>query len=317
MEVPPKKRPRSRVGSFFLRGLGTLLPIVLTVVVFGLLYQMVTTYVTRPINRGIYWSLERNALGWQALETLGIDPYSEDYLDTQSLPVDLQNLAASSPGRFSDPAFVEALASYRASTESFFRDFELLCIRPNPLRNDVEDRVHPLVGVVLSLLLVIWLGWLVGGFLGRRLVGKLDQAFHAIPLVRTVYPYSKQLVEFFFAEKKIEFDTVVAIPYPGPHLWSVAFVTSLAPRTVQKHNGKQMVTAFVPSSPMPMTGYTIFVDVEDIVPMPMTVDEALRITMSGGVLIPPQEKVDGSLAKVLSERAAHLAAANADEPRDP
>ena len=67
----------------------------------------------------------------------------------------------------------------------------------------------------MSLLLVLWLGWLVGGFLGRRTVQKLDQGLNLIPIVRSIYPYSKQLVEFFFAEKQIEFDTVVSIPYPS------------------------------------------------------------------------------------------------------
>ena len=293
MSTPSKPPSRPRVARFFLRGLITLLPMVLTLVVFGLLYQMVTTYVTTPINRGIYWTLERNGLGWKALDTLGIDPFDPVYLDTAVLPVDLENLARSSEGGYSDPTFSAALETYRDERVSFFRDFEELCIRPSALRRDVAAHIHPVVGVLVSLLLVIWLGWVVGGFLGRRLVTRMDQAFQAIPLVRTVYPYSKQLVEFFFAEKKLEFDTVVVIPYPSPHLWSIAFVTSRAPRTVQAHVKSEMVSCFVPSSPMPMTGYTIFVDAKDIVPLKITVDEALRVTMSGGVLIPPQEKVEG------------------------
>ncbi len=298
-----KKAPRSRVARFFLRGLITLLPIVLTLVVFGFLYQLVTTYVTGPINRTIYWSLERNGAGWTGLRALGIDPYSEAYLDTSVLPFELENLASQSAGRYSDPAFMTALEEYRDDKETFLRDLEELCIRPKLLRADVAARVHPLIGVVLSLLLVIWLGWLVGGFLGRRVVNKLDQLFHAVPLVRTVYPYSKQLVEFFFAEKKIEFDTVVAIPYPSPHLYSIAFVTSNAPKTVQETLDKSMITCFIPSSPMPMTGYTIFVEAKSVIPLPITVDEALRVTMSGGVLIPPHEQMEGSPARTLAEEA--------------
>lgn len=288
-----KKAPRSRIVRFFLRGLITLLPIVLTLVVFGLLFQMVTTYVTKPINRTIYWSLEHNAIGWRALQLLGVDPYDEAYLDAAALPPKLEDLARASAGGYSDPAFTSGLRVYREEQETFLRNFDELCIRATPLRRDVAARVHPLIGVVLSLLLVIWLGWLVGGFLGRQVVSRIDRAFQAIPLVRSVYPYSKQLVEFFFAEKKLKFDTVVAIPYPSPHLWSIAFVTNRAPRTVLEHTNKEMVTCFVPSSPMPMTGYTIFVETKDVLPLKVTVDEALRITMSGGVLIPPQEKAEG------------------------
>ncbi|MEM7307133.1 MAG: DUF502 domain-containing protein [Planctomycetota bacterium] len=295
---------RSRLSRFFLRGLVTLLPIILTFVVFGLLYQMVTTYVTTPINRAIYWSLEGNGLGWRALRTLGIEPYSAVYLDTSVLPVHLEDLARSSAGGYSDPDFGDALDEFRDREESFFRDFEALCIKPTALRRDVAARVHPVFGVLLSLLLVIWLGWIVGGFLGRRVVNRLDAAFQAIPLVRTVYPYSKQLVEFFFAESKLDFDTVVAIPYPSPHLWSIAFVTNRAPVSVQRRVGTEMISCFVPSSPMPMTGYTIFVEATDIVPLRLTVDEALRITMSGGVLMPPGEKAeDGDLSELLAAHA--------------
>jgi uncharacterized membrane protein len=294
MSTSPKKpRQPSHLARFFFRGLLTLLPIVLTLIVFGFAYNVVTSYVTRPINRAIYWSLEHNALGWKALGLLDIDPYGSSYLDTAVLPPDLQSLATRVADGYEDPEFQRALGAYREGHAGFFRDFETLCIRETPLRRDVEQQVHPLIGVVLSLLLVIWLGWLVGGFVGRRVMAKVDRAFHAIPLIRTVYPYSKQLVEFFFAEKKIDFDTVVAIPYPGPHLWSLAFVTSRALKTVQSHIGEEMVTCFVPSSPMPMTGYTLFVRASNIVPLKITVDEALRITMSGGVLIPPSEQAVG------------------------
>ena len=59
------------------------------------------------------------------------------------------------------------------------------------------------------------------------------------------------------------------------------------------------MSCFVPSSPLPLTGYTIFVEASKIIPLPITVDEALRITMSGGVLIPPQEQADEPLAEAL------------------
>src|SRR5262245_35245914 len=91
------KRVRSGVAGFFLRGVVTLLPVVLTLVIFGLLFQMVDRYVTGPINSVIYWSLERNALGWQTLEALGIDPLAGDYLDPDRLPLELQNLARAAP----------------------------------------------------------------------------------------------------------------------------------------------------------------------------------------------------------------------------
>lgn len=294
-----KTKPRAKkkagpkgLGGFFLRGLITLLPVILTVVVFGLLFQMVDRYVTGPINTTIYWSLEGNALGWKALDNFGIDPLDKKYLDPELLPLDLQTLARNRPEGFADPEFLDRLSVHRHEHLSWVRDLDELAIRRERLRADVRGHVHPLIGVLLSLLLVLWLGWLVGGFVGRRIVGKLDLAMQKIPVVKSVYPYSKQLVEFFFAEKQIEFDTVVAIPYPSPGIWSIAFITSNSMRTLRQETGRNLISVFVPSSPMPMTGYTVFLDSDRVIPLPITVDEALRVTMTGGVLIPPREKVD-------------------------
>jgi uncharacterized membrane protein len=281
----------SRIARPFLRGFVTLAPVVLTLVIFGLLFQMVETYVTGPINGAIYWSLEGNSLGWKALERLGIDPYSQAYLDTAQLPPDLQDVA-NTVGGYGDSRFLDALATYREDNEGFFRSLHDLCVQPDRLRRDVKSVVHPLVGVLLSLLLVLWVGWLLGGFVGRRIVQRVDTTMHLIPVVRSVYPYSKQLIEFFFAEKKVDYDTVVAVPYPSKHLYSLAFVTSDGLRTLHEETRKTLLSVFIPSSPMPMTGYTIFVEPQNVIPLPISVDEALRITMTGGVLIPPSQLTD-------------------------
>jgi len=279
------------LSAFFFRGVVTLLPVVLTLVVFGLLVQMVNRYVTGPINGAIYWSLDRNALGWKALELLGIDPLSSDYLATELLPLDLQSIATTSPAGFKDPRFQEALSVYRHERLGLLRDPDELALRADRLREDVRKRVHPLIGVVLSLLLVLWLGWLVGGFVGRRFVQHLDRTMKLIPIVRSVYPYSKQLVEFFFEKKKIEFDKVVAVPYPCPGSWGLAFVTNGSLRSLDRAAGKELVCVFLPTSPMPMTGYTMFVEAESVIPLPISIDEAVRIVMTGGVVLPEGERL--------------------------
>jgi uncharacterized membrane protein len=285
------QKSQGSLTSFFFRGVVTLLPVVLTLVVFGLLFQMVNRYVTGPINSVIYWSLERNAVGWQALHLLGIDPLASDYLATELLPVDLQSLGATSPEGFGDLRFQEGLALYRHDHLGLLRDPQDLAIRADKLRDDVRTHVPPIIGVLLSVLLVLWLGWLVGGFVGRRFVQHIDRTMTLIPVVKSIYPHSKQLVEFFFEKKKLDFDTVVAIPYPSEGSWAVAFVTNGSLRTLDRATGKELLTVFVPSSPMPMTGWTIFVDSQRVIPLALTVDEAVRIIMTGGVLIPPQELV--------------------------
>ena len=286
--VREPRRPRG-LAAFFLRGLVTLLPPVLTVVIFGLLYQMIERYVTGPINRTIYWSLERNAVGWSALDRLGIDPLATTYLDQKNLSVDLQELIGKRS--LADEHVRAMLANERDQHLGFFRNPRKLAIDADRLRHDVADVVDPIYGILISLLLILWLGWLVGGFVGRRIVQGIDQTMRYIPVVRAVYPYSKQLVEFFFAEKKLEFETVVAVPYPSPGLWAIGFVTGRSLRTLRDEMDDELVTVFIPSSPMPMTGYTVFLKADNVIPLPITVDEALRITMTGGVLVPPAELV--------------------------
>lgn len=295
MELDTKKP--DGITAFFFRGIVTLLPVGLTLVIFGLLFQMVNRYVTGPINAVIYWSLERNAVGWKALDVLGVDPLSSNYLATELLPLDLQTIATTSPEGFNDRRFVDALSLYRHDHLGLLRDPDDLAIRADKLRSDVKGRVHPLIGVVLSLLLVLWLGWLVGGFVGRRFMQHVDRTMTLIPVVKSVYPYSKQLVEFFFQKKKVEFDTVVAVPYPSEGFWALAFVTNGSLRTLDEQSGKSLVCVFLPSSPMPMTGYTMFIDVERVIPLPISVDEAVRIIMTGGVLLPTQEAVARTVPK--------------------
>lgn len=303
MELQTKQT--NRLAAFFFRGVVTLLPVVLTLVIFGLLFQMVNRYVTGPINATIYWSLERNALGWRALGWLDIDPLSSEFLAPELLPLDLQSVATTSPAGFRDQRFLDKLGEYRHEHLGLFRNLDDLAIRSARLREVVKTRVHPLIGVVLSLLLVLWLGWLVGGFVGRSFVQHLDRTMTLIPVVKSVYPYSKQLVEFFFQKKKLEFDTVVAVPYPSDGFWSIAFVTNGSLRTLDRETKRELVCVFLPASPMPMTGYTVFVDVERVIPLPIPIEEAVRIVMTGGVLLPPNEKIARTVPPGAATTLAH------------
>jgi uncharacterized membrane protein len=307
------KAPKKSFTMFFLRGLGALLPLVLTIFIFVTLIGFARTYVTKPINNTIYWTLESNSFGWKALRELGIDPYDAEYIDTEALPTkptNLKNDYAQIPDRDEgvkrvttqlerQAKFEKDLGAERENKEGFFCNLEDLWIDKELLRDSVSTVVHPLIGLLLSMLVVLWLGWILTGFIGRRLLAKFDQALLAIPGVRAVYPYAKQLVEFFISDTELEFDTVVAVPYPNKYIYSLGFVTSQSLRSLRDATGVNLVSIFIPSSPMPMTGYTIHVPREILIRIPITVDEALRITVSGGVLVPPAEFVGKGIGEAL------------------
>lgn len=296
----PGRRKRNRLQAFFVRGLITVLPVLFTVFILVAAFRFVDGYVTGPVNSVIYWGLEKNGAGWQALEWLGIDPHAETFL-ADKFPRRLQERLASRNLTSDDPEYFELIEEWRREEEHFIKDFDDLAIDGEALHNAVALRIPPLVGLVVSVLLVLTLGSLAGGFLGRSILQRGERFFAKIPLVRSIYPYTKQLVDFFLAERAFDFDTVVAVPYPRRGLFSMGFVTSSALKTLREHTGDNLISMFIPSSPMPMTGYTIFVPVEDVVPLPITVDEALRTIVSGGVLIPPHEVVPISAEEVLAE----------------
>jgi len=314
MEEPKRRsgkreRGRKRGKSFFLRGIVAILPAVLTLFILITVVRFAQDYITRPINTVIYWSLERNGLGWGVLYQLDIDPLADAFLDPNALPANVQALIEPGGDLAKSPLFRSELDILRAANTSFFRDLEALAINPYKLRREVGAVVHPIFGVLVSVLLVLTVGYLASGFLGRRVISGMDKTMHQIPVIRSVYPYTKQLVEFFLSETELDFDTVVAAPYPSENVWCIAFVTSQGLKTVHEQLGGRYVSCFVPTSPVPMTGFTVFIEAKRLIPLPLTVDEALRVTISAGVLIPPAERV----ADLKGELVARLATAHDDD----
>ena len=290
------KPQRKSMTLFFVKGLGALLPIVLTIFVFVTVVNFARTYVTKPINNTIYWSLEGNGWGWNLLrgldEPFTIDPYDAKFLDPELLPTSPTNLQHFYEELGADDEYFEqVLQEERDTRETFFRDLDDLFIDEEKLRDAVSSVIHPAIGILASVLLVIWIGWIMTGIVGRKLMAKFDEALGSIPGVRSIYPLTKQLVDFFVSDNELEFDTVVAVPYPNTYIRSLGFVTSQSLKTIRESTGEDLVSIFIPSSPMPMTGYTIHVPKHLLVEIPISIDEALAITVSGGVLVPEHEYV--------------------------
>jgi len=284
-----KRRLRPR-KSFFMRGMAVLLPTVMTVVIVASVLQFASTYLTSPVNRSIYGFLEGNGIGWNLLSMMEIDPYDREYIDESLLPVELIDFR-DDMGGMASMEFGAALQSYRDEQVTFLRDHGALLIDSERLREATQARVPPIIGVLVSAMVVLTLGYLASGFLGRRLIAGVDRAFSTIPVVRSVYPYSKQVVDFFMSDNEIEFDTVVAAPYPSKDVWAVGFVTGTGLRGLNEALDAALVSVFIPTSPMPMTGFTVYIESSRLIPLDMTVEEALRATVSAGVLIPDSQAV--------------------------
>lgn len=150
------------------------------------------------------------------------------------------------------------------------------------------------LGFFLSFVLIYIFGRFVASILGRAMWRVIEHGFFRLPVVKQIYPSVKQVTDFVLAERKMQFSRVVAVEYPRKGIWSLGLVTNTGMRTIQDALGREMVMIFIPSSPTPVTGYTITVRRDEIIDLPLSIDDALRLTVSGGVIMPPSEAVDVS-----------------------
>ncbi len=165
------------------------------------------------------------------------------------------------------------------------------------------------LGVVVAVVGLCVVAYFVGTFLGNRLVRFVDAWMSRMPVLRRIYPGAKQVTEFFFSEKKVEFRRVVAIEYPRRGVWSIGFVTGRALKALCRRTEQELLTVFVPSSPTPVTGYIVAVPRREVIDLDLTVDQAFEFTISGGVIVPEGERLESFEAARLLEAAAAARAA--------
>jgi len=148
--------------------------------------------------------------------------------------------------------------------------------------------VMVLVGFVLALFLVTFLGLFLASFIGRTLWQTLESTIIRIPIVKQIYPYVKQVTDYVFGQKKLDFSRVVAVQYPRLGVWSLGFVTGPAISSFQEMDseGREYVTVFIPTSPTPFTGFVITALKQDVLDLPLTIDQVFRFLISGGVVSP-------------------------------
>jgi uncharacterized membrane protein len=153
-----------------------------------------------------------------------------------------------------------------------------------------EDRARTrVIGVLLALILIYVVGVFVGNFIGRTMWRLAEVIVMKIPLVRAIYPAVKQVTDFLLADRKGQFNAsrVVAVQPHEQGIWSIGLVTGSGIAPLEKSVGEEMVTVFVPSTPTAFSGYVLVVPRRSIVELPLTVEEAMRLLLTGGVVTPP------------------------------
>ena len=169
-----------------------------------------------------------------------------------------------------------------------------------------------LLGVLLAILLVYFVGVLVGNFIGRTFYRLAERAVMRIPLIRAVYPAVKQVTDFVLNPRRgnqFAGSRVVAVQPHAREIWSIGLITGVGLKPLSEVTGDEMVTVFIPSTPTAFSGYMLVVPRKNIVELPLTVEEAMRLLISGGVIVPTKSE-----SKATSAAQSPLAASQIEGP---
>lgn len=248
--------------SYFARGLAALLPTIATIWIFFQCYVFVQEHISTHINRGVVHIIVLSVDWYPSLDQEEVRSYVlENYPSVQG-----DESAISSKMQDKDVLFDARIIE----AEKYW-----------------VDGPGQVTGFILAVIGVCFIGVLLASVVGRSLWRFFEKALVNIPLISRVYPHIKQITDMVLNKRdKREFNHVVAIQYPRAGVWSIALVTGTGLRKLSGSVSKDFLTVFVPSSPTPFTGYVIMTPKDEVIELDMTVEEALRFTVSGGVITP-------------------------------
>jgi len=148
----------------------------------------------------------------------------------------------------------------------------------------------PGLGLLAVLALLTLVGAFAAGYVGRLVVRLGEGLVDKMPVVRHIYSALKQIFESVLAQQSTAFREVVLLEYPRLGIWSMGFITGPPHGEIQRATEDELITVVVPTSPIPTAGYLLFVPRKDLVVLDMTVDDGLKVVMSGGIVSPPDRR---------------------------
>ena len=285
--VPPRRARPFRRAVF--GGLGILLPPLLTIVILVWVWNTLRYYVLEPITSGAAQVL-----------TLSLADVRTSLPDAQ--PIDGEPGVYLSHGEY-----------FRALDRGTSTEYVPLDVYRDVVRHDGLDAasaggwplyrryveityLRPLIVVPIFLCVFVLLMYLLGSLFAAGL-GQvwtvLEQGIERLPLVRGVYGSVKQVTDFMLTENQLQFTRVVAIEYPARGIWSLAFVTGEGVPAIEAVTGEPVLAVLVPTSPMPVTGYTVVIPKRDVIDLDLTVDQAVQYIVSCGVVVPEHQLNEG------------------------
>lgn len=159
---------------------------------------------------------------------------------------------------------------------------------PAAFRTETYLPVHvPGLGLIIAFCTLTLLGFLTANLVGRKLVEFGEKILHRMPIVRPIYRTMKQIFETLFAKSGSSFRKVALVEFPGPGMWSLVFLSQAPGREVATRLPEtEHVSAFMPCTPNPTTGFFFYVPRKDIIELDISVESAMALLMSAGMVQP-------------------------------
>ncbi|HCK41879.1 MAG: DUF502 domain-containing protein [Pirellulales bacterium] len=290
MELPDAKH-ETKLGTLdpfrraVLRGLAVLLPPLLTIVILVWVSNTVANYLLVPFE-----GFARSQL---------ISQFQSEIVSAKSLADDDQLYQKTEDG-FAVPveyyAFVQDELGGRVPPTA--DELINVYVERRFLRRHI---VIPIFLCVFVLVLYL-LGKFLAAGVGRFFWMQFERVINRLPLVSNVYSSVKQVTDFLFSEREIEYTQVVAIEYPRRGIWTLAMVTGESLLDIRCAANEPVLSVLVPTSPMPFTGFTVTVKKSETLDLNITMDQAFQFIVSCGVVVPPQQIAEAQAERDLGLR---------------
>ncbi|MBQ8464953.1 MAG: DUF502 domain-containing protein [Alphaproteobacteria bacterium] len=148
----------------------------------------------------------------------------------------------------------------------------------------------PGLGIIILIVLLILIGMFATGFLGKFFLRLGEWIVYKLPFISSVYSLFKQVFSTFLSNKNRAFNKVVMLEYPRKGLWILGLVSMDTTGEMQEKLPEPMVNVFIPTTPNPTSGFLIFVPKSEVIEMDISVEDAIKFIISGGIVNPDEMK---------------------------
>ncbi|TXH34765.1 MAG: DUF502 domain-containing protein [Rhodospirillaceae bacterium] len=155
----------------------------------------------------------------------------------------------------------------------------------------------PGIGLIVAVVTLTFIGAITAGFLGRFFRRLIEGILNRLPVIRSIYSAIKQIVETVFATKSAAFREVVLVEYPRRDCWTIGFITGTTQGEVKELLQDDLINIFVPTTPNPTSGFLIFVPMAQVKRLKMSVEDGLKLVISGGIITPAEKTANGVSTK--------------------